>query len=143
MKLSDLTSTAVGQQARLAIDGKPYTGPIRHLRSHQFPGNDPRLAGKGTPPPDQWTIDIQIGNVAFEGISPDTEIELLAPLPDFIATDDRHFPEELFERLAGGSLRELSHGSMGAMGVKLDDGRSGTYELSTNPQRRGWKITRA
>lgn len=142
MKLSDLNSNDVGRYAHLAINGKTYSGPIRHIRSHDFPGTDPRLAGHGTPPADHWTVDIYLDTVAFDGLSPDTEIQLLERLPPRIPTDSRTFPDDVFAEMAGSRLRELTIGSMGAVTVKLADGREGTYELSTNPQQRGWLLAR-
>lgn len=142
MQISDLTGTETGRHAHLTVNGKTYSGAIKHIRSHQFPGTDSRLAGNGTPPPDRWTVDIHLDTVAFDGLSPDTEIEVLDRLPSYIPATTVHFPEHAFEQMVQSTLREIAHGSMGAMRVKLDDGREGTYELSTNPQQQGWLLAR-
>lgn len=63
-------------------------------------------------------------------------------LPPFIPTDARTFPEQLLENMTGSHISNMTLGSGGATTVKLFDGREGRYELSTNPQQRGWVLAK-
>ena len=63
-------------------------------------------------------------------------------LPPFIPTDARTFPEELLVSMAGSRISKMTLGSAGATTVKLVDGRVDRYEVSTNPQRRGWFLAK-
>lgn len=61
-------------------------------------------------------------------------------LPTYIPTDSRTFPEDVLASMTGSHVSNMTIGAGGATTVTLFDGREGRYELSTNPQRRGWLL---
>lgn len=63
-------------------------------------------------------------------------------MPQVIPVDGNHFPEKALETLVGSRIVAITHQSMGAIKIDLADGRSGTYQRSSNPQRRGWILER-
>lgn len=140
MQISDLTGTETGQYAHLTVNGRTYSGVLKHIRSHHFPGTDGRLTGSGTPPPDRWTIDIHLDTVAFDGLSPETEIEVLDRLPAQLPANGNHFPTEALERLASSTI--TAHASGHESTVKLADGRTGTYYFEPAPSGGTWILRR-